>query len=352
MNKQHLELYTDYLLSSFGHTTATGLSRMIEGQIAHDQITRFLSAEEFTSKDLWTLVKPTIREVEQDDAVVIFDDTIQEKPYTDENEVMCWHYDHTKGRAVQGFNLLNCLYHVNGVTIPVAFELIKKPFEYCDLKTRRLKRASLHTKNELMRNMLSVCLKNKLKFRFVLFDTWFSSKENMCYIKKDLLKDFICALKSNRLAAVSEEDVQANCFTPIEKLLWQEDTLFVGWLKDVPFPMSFVRQVFNNKDGSTGILYLACTDTTVNRGQILAAYQKRWPVEVFHKSLKQNAALGKAPLRRVITQNNHVFATLYALFKLECLSIKRRLNHFALRAHLYLKAIRIAFDELQILKAA
>lgn len=352
MNKQHLELYTDYLLSSFGHTTATGLSRMIEGRIGHDQITRFLSAEEFTSKDLWTLVKPTIREVEQDDAVLIFDDTIQEKPYTDENEVMCWHYDHTKGRAVQGFNLLNCLYHVNGVTIPVAFELIKKPFEYCDLKTRRLKRASLHTKNELMRNMLSVCLKNKLKFRFVLFDTWFSSKENMCYIKKDLIKDFICALKSNRLAAVSEEDVQANRFTPIEELLWQEETLFIGWLKDVPFPMIFVRQVFNNKDGSTGILYLACSDTTVNRGQILTAYQKRWPVEVFHKSLKQNAALGKAPLRRVITQNNHVFATLYALFKLECLSIKRRLNHFALRAHLYLKAIRIAFDELQILKAA
>jgi len=352
MNKQHLELYTDYLLSSFGHTTATGLSRMIEGQIAHDQITRFLSAEEFTSKDLWTLVKPTVREVEQDDAVLIFDDTIQEKPYTDENEVMCWHYDHTKGRAVQGFNLLNCLYHVNGVTIPVAFELIKKPFEYCDLKTRKLKRTSLHTKNELMRNMLSVCLQNKLKFRFVLFDIWFSSKENMCYIKKDLIKDFVCALKSNRLAAVSEEDYEANRFTPIEELLWQEETLFVGWLKDVPFPMSFVRQIFNNKDGSTGILYLACSDTTVNRGHILTVYQKRWPVEVFHKSLKQNAALGKAPLRRVTTQNNHVFATLYALFKLECLSIKRRLNHFALRAHLYLKAIRIAFDELQVLKAA
>ena len=352
MNKQHLELYTDYLLSTFGYATATGLSRMVEGHVTHDQITRFLSAEELTSKDLWILVKPTVREVEQDDAVLIFDDTIQEKPYTDENEVMCWHYDHTKGRAVQGFNLLNCLYHVNGIDIPVAFELIKKPVEYCDLKTHRLKRASLCTKNELMRDMLLVCIQNKLKFRFVLFDTWFSSKENMCYIKKDLVKDFICALKSNRLAAVSEEDYQNNRFTPTEELPWQEETLFVGWLKDVPFPMSIVRQVFTNKDGSTGILYLACSDTTVKRGQILATYQKRWPVEVFHKSLKQNAALGKAPVRRVITQNNHVFAVLYAFFKLECLSIKRHLNHFALRAQLYLKAIRVAFDELQALKAA
>jgi hypothetical protein len=197
MDKEHLELYTDYLLSTFGYATATGLSRMVEGQVTHDQITRFLSAEEFTSKDLWALVKPTVREVEQENAVLICDDTIQEKPYTDENEVMCWHYDHTKGRAVQGFNLLNCLYHVNDITIPVAFELIRKPIEYCDLKTRKLKRASLYTKNELMRKMVLVCVQNKLKFRFVLFDTWFSSKENMCYIKKDLVKDFICSLKGN-----------------------------------------------------------------------------------------------------------------------------------------------------------
>jgi hypothetical protein len=40
-----------------------------------------------------------------------------------------------------------------------------------------------------------------------------------------------------------------------------------------------------------------------------------------------------------------------AFFKLECLKIKRHRNHFALRAHLYLKAIRVAFDELQVLKA-
>ena len=74
-------------------------------------------------------------------------------------------------------------------------------------------------------------------------------------------------------------------------------------------------------------------------------------MEVLHKSLKQNAALGKVPVRRVVTQNNHVFAVLYVVFKLECLSIKRRLNHFALRADLYLKAIRVAYDELQVLKA-
>jgi len=352
MNREYLELYTDYLLSTFGYATATGLSAMVNRQVSHDQITRFLSDREYTSKDLWHEVKAKVRKVERDDAVLIFDDTVQEKPYTDENEVMCWHYDHSKGQAVQGFNLLNCLYHVGDISIPVAFELIKKPVEYCDLKTRKRKRASLVTKNELMRAMFEVCMQNRLLFRFVLFDIWFASKENMGHIKQTHKKDFICAMKANRLVATSEEDYQNSRFTSIEELPWQEESMFTGWLKDVPFPVLLVRQVFTNKDGSTGILYLVCSDTTVTREFILTTYQKRWPVEVFHKSLKQNAALGKAPVRRVTTQNNHVFAVLYATFKLECLKIKQHLNHFALRAHLYLKAIRIAYDELQILKAA
>jgi len=352
MNKTYLDLYTDYLLSTFGYATATGLERMTDGEVSHDQITRFLSKETYTSKDLWLEVKPTVREVESEAGVLIFDDTIQEKPYTDENEVMCWHYDHSKGRSVQGFNLLNCLYYVADVSIPVAFELVNKPLQYCDLKTKRQKRKSLISKNELMRQMLDVCITNQLKFRFVLFDIWFSSVENMRYVKEKHHKDFVCALKGNRWVALSKEDQAAKRFHRIDELSWSEKGTFTAWLKNVPFPVTLVRQVFENKDGSTGTLYLACSDTTIEREAIEAVYQKRWPIEVFHKSLKQNAALGKAPVRRVMTQNNHIFATLYAVFKLECLKIKHRLNHFSLRSKIYLKALRSAYDELQLLKAA
>jgi len=50
MNKEYLELYTDYLLSTFGHATATGLSDVVNGQVSHDQVTRFLAQGEYTSK--------------------------------------------------------------------------------------------------------------------------------------------------------------------------------------------------------------------------------------------------------------------------------------------------------------
>ena len=84
MNRDLVALDSDYLLSSFGATTATGLSDLLEGALSHDQITRFLSGQRFDSKTLWQLVKPMVRAIEDDEGVLIFDDTIQEKPYTDE----------------------------------------------------------------------------------------------------------------------------------------------------------------------------------------------------------------------------------------------------------------------------
>jgi len=53
MKKELLELYSDYLLSSFGYTTAAGLSDLPDKQIGHDRITDFLAGSDFNSGDLW-----------------------------------------------------------------------------------------------------------------------------------------------------------------------------------------------------------------------------------------------------------------------------------------------------------
>ena len=38
MKKEILDLYSDYLLSSFGQVTATGLSRLLGGAVSHDHV--------------------------------------------------------------------------------------------------------------------------------------------------------------------------------------------------------------------------------------------------------------------------------------------------------------------------
>lgn len=45
MKNSYLELYTDYLLSTFGAATATKLSAMVDGHDSHDRITRFFLAQ-------------------------------------------------------------------------------------------------------------------------------------------------------------------------------------------------------------------------------------------------------------------------------------------------------------------
>ena len=56
---------------------------MVDGEVSHDRITRFLSKQEYTSRDLWLQVKAMVRKVEDEQGVLIFDATIQEKSWTD-----------------------------------------------------------------------------------------------------------------------------------------------------------------------------------------------------------------------------------------------------------------------------
>jgi hypothetical protein len=88
----------------------------------------FLNRDDYGSKTLCGQVKKTVREVGREDGVLIFDDAIQEKPYTDENELLCRHFDHTQNRSVKGINLINCRCHADGASLPVAFEPIRKPY--------------------------------------------------------------------------------------------------------------------------------------------------------------------------------------------------------------------------------
>ena len=134
------DLYSDYLLSSFGQTTATGLSDLMHGAISHDQVTRMLSGKKQTSKEWWLFVKPYVRQMQREDGVLIVDDSIEEKPYTDENDIVCWHYDHAKGRTVKGINFITALYHAQDVSLPVGFEIVSKTEWYEDKKTGKKKR--------------------------------------------------------------------------------------------------------------------------------------------------------------------------------------------------------------------
>jgi hypothetical protein len=125
------------------------------------------------------------------------------------------------------------------------------------------KRQATISKNELARDYLQVCQHNQIKYKYVLADSWFSSKENMNWIHQRLNKHFVMALKTNRTVALSKEEKQQGRFIRIDSLSWSE----------------------------------------------------------------------QAP-------------------QLECLSLKHKMNHFALRSRIYIQVLQHAMFELQSLKSA
>jgi hypothetical protein len=285
MNDNIFDLYVDYLLSSFGSVTATGLSDVVDGLISHDKITRLLSRKPKTSADLWSVVKPLIRQIEGHDGVLIIDDSISEKPSTDENDIICWHYDHCKGISVKGINFMTASYYVRDVALPVSFQLIAKTEYYINPKDGKEKRRCPVPKNQYCREMIKQALINQILFEYVLTDVWFASAENMMFIKHEINKNYVMPVKTNRNIALSYDDKRRGKYVRADMSDLGTDITKEIFLEDVDFPMLLVKQVFTNKDGSTGIPYLVSSDTGMTYEQITSTYRKRWNVECYHKSL-------------------------------------------------------------------
>lgn len=349
-NKALLDIYSDYLISAFGQTTGTGLAGLLGGSISHDQIQRLLSQERLGSAELWQVVKPYVRDIQQEDGVIIIDDSIAEKPYTDENDIICWHYDHSQDRNVKGINFMTCLYHAGGYSLPVGFTIVAKTEYYLDKKDGKQKRRSPTGKNEHYRDLLRHAKRNQIPFQYVLSDVWYSAADNMMFIKHELNKDFIMPLKTNRKVALSEPAKRQGAWIRLDQVTLEANTPLEIYLEQVDFPLLLVKQVFANEDGSTGVQYLVSSEMTLLPDQMTAIYRQRWNVEPYHKSLKQNASLEKSPTQTLNSQSNHLFAALCAFIKLEWLRKTTKLNHFALKTKLYVTALQSAYTTLRQLQ--
>jgi hypothetical protein len=207
-------LNTDYLISSTGQTSATGLSRLYEGAISHDQVRRLLTKSYLDSKDVWLKSKPLIGAAEQgkamdDFAVRIIDDSILEKPHTDQNAMISTYYDHSEQGYVNGLNFVSLPYELNALCWPIAVTWMEKTISEWDIKTNKYKTRSEFTKNEYLRQMLPIA-PQQVTYRYLLADSCgsppaYSSAENMTFVL-GLDHHFIFALESSRTIAVNEQD--------------------------------------------------------------------------------------------------------------------------------------------------
>lgn len=287
-----------------------------------------------------------VHEIRSREGLLIIDDSIEPKRYTKANALVNWHYDHCTGRTVKGVNFVSAFYYApeRDMGLPIGVEYVRKDVETVDGNGKTVYR-SRETKNDMMRRMVGHADLN-VGFSYVLADSWFSSSENMSYITKECSSDFIMAIKSNRVVALCESDKSKDNFISIESLELEGRTMSV-YLKQYDSPVLIGKQVFKNGDGSTGTLYLASSNPDLDYTELTTIYEKRWKVEEFFRSIKNNAAFAKAPTKTVQTQQAHFTASMIAFAKLERLKIRNNKNHYAMKSQIWLAATKTAWEELE-----
>ena len=81
-----LDLYSDFLTTSPNIVSSLLLSKVLNNVHSHDSITRMLAQAEIEQKAFWKSIKPSVRQIERDEGVICIDDTIENKPHSEENE--------------------------------------------------------------------------------------------------------------------------------------------------------------------------------------------------------------------------------------------------------------------------
>lgn len=262
--------------------------------------------------------------------------------------MVCPHYDHSKDCFVNGINFVTLLYRAKDVQLPIGFTLVIKSLQ-CLLKDRKEVWRSEKTKNEMLRDLVKQAYQNSVKFTYLLCDSWYVNAENINFIRS-LTKHLIGAVKSNLEIALSAQARAHGKFVKISDVDLKIGVPKLVYIRSVKEPVLVCKDLFINENGAEGELFLLSTNVTNHFQQIVTTYQERWAVEDYHKSLKNNASLSKSLTRTLQTQQTHFFASLCAYIKLERLKIQEKLNHFALKSKLYLRAIQASFAELQLLK--
>lgn len=351
-NHRLLDLYTQFLLSGVGLCTATKLSAVLNGEISHDKVSRLLDSGYISSRRLWLVVKPMCAEIAQQNAVLIIDDSVEAKPYTQHNALIQWHFDHTVGRAVKGVNFISALYHSWDMSLPIGVSFIKKDIPYTD-KAGKNKLKSSISKQEHFRDLVYRATE-QLGFKYVLSDSWFTCADNMNFIVQQCGRNFIMAIKENRKVALTKADKLQGKYIGIKEAV-SEGCVRSVYVKQLDFPVCITKQVFKNGDGSTGTLYLISNDLNLSYEQMTTIYKRRWKVEEYHKSIKSNISFSKSPTKTVSTQEAHFIASILGYVKMERLKIKHTKNHFALKDLMMVNATKAAWatlDDLEDQKAA
>jgi len=308
--------YCQYLLSSQINYTLTYFAEHSE-QYSHDAMNRLLSQDRMTARLVWENVQGEVEQIA--DGYVIFDDTVLDKRFSRQIELVRRQYSGNAHGIIRGIGVVTCVY-VNPAT--KAFWLIDyRIFDPAGDGKRKL---------DHVHEMLTNCVYQKmLQFRGVLMDTWYATRQLMLFIER-LQKVYYCPLKDNRL--VDETD-GAQPYQRVDSLTWHKHEQRQGKLiKIKDFPKGHRVKLFRLALSTQRTDFVATNDMTQDDAQ---ATQEvcglRWKIEQFHRETKQLTGLEGCQCRLARIVRNHIACAMLVWVRLKHLAAQSQQTVYQLK---------------------
>lgn len=176
--------YINFLVATPKVASCTEAARVQpEGprRAAHDALTRLLQRLEPDTTPLWREAELLI---DRTRGLLVLDDTTLDKPYARSIELVHRHWSGKHRRVVAGINLVTLVWSDDTHAVPCDYRLFDAPNDG-------------KTKNEHFRDMLETASKRGFTPRYVCFDSWYASLENLKAIRT-LGWQWLTRLKENR----------------------------------------------------------------------------------------------------------------------------------------------------------
>lgn len=308
--------YINFLIASLGVFSCTEAERchpLGEGRPSHDAFTRLLLRQPPDTEALW---KESKVNVDPHKGVLIGDDSVLDKPYAKNMELVYRQWSGKHHQTVNGINLTTLLWTDGIAMIPVDFRIY-------DIENDN------KTKNDHFRDMLYTAKERGFEPELTLNDSWYSGIDNLKTIRK-LGWHWLTRFKKNRLVNPDNTkniQIQYVDIPPEGKEVHLKAYGFIKVFKIV------------SKDGDIDYWATDMLDMDEPKRKKMAGYS--WKIEEYHRGIKQFCGVEKCQARKGQCQRAHIAFSLRAFLRLEVERLKTGASWFESKRRIFRDAIRL-----------
>jgi hypothetical protein len=283
--------YCQFLLSSQINYTLTYFADHVD-EWSHDMINRYLRGERIPPRLVWDNVQPDIVFSEQ--GYIVFDDTVVDKRYSSQIELVRRQYSGNAKRVIKGIGVVTCVYVNPEID---RFWMIDYRIYHPDGDGK----SKLQHVQDMLRNIV---YQKHVPFSAVLMDTWYAAKWLMLYIEK-LEKVYYCPIKANRQ---TNESGEKGDYHRVDSLTWTPEEHAHGKRVHLKgFPKGHQLKLFRLLLSTKRTDYVVTNDLAQDSVEaVQEASGFRWKIEEFHRETKQVTGIENCQCRIERIQRNHI----------------------------------------------